>query len=297
MKLLLYNDHRLGVLKDGLVYDAMSAMRGMRFATPSDRMRALIARWEEFKPLVEEAVSRNKGVPVASVTVRPPIPHPTKIICAAVNYLEFGQRPPADLEAFIKSSEAVIGNGDTVVLPPCKATIFHHEAELGLVIGKDATDVAQRDAMKHVFGYLNFVDVSARGLAPGGRVSFFLGKSWDTFAPMGPVIVTADEVPDPQNLRVRMWCNGQPRHDFNTSDMAHKIPELIEFMSGVTTLRPGDVISTGTNHQGIGPVQDGNVVEMEIDGLERLVFNVRDPLKRSWPHSIDYAMAKSVLQR
>ena len=104
------------------------------------------------------------------------------------------------------------------------------------------------------------LDMSARGLQGAIGNSFFLGKCWDTFAPMGPALVTADEIPDPQNLQIRLWNNDDPRHDFPTSDMAHPIRELISEFSKIATLEPGDVIATGVNHQQIGPVQDGDTI-------------------------------------
>lgn len=181
-------------------------------------------------------------MPLDGVRLRPPVPKPTKLICAAVNYLEFGQREPAVLDAFLKSPTAVIGSGDTCELPPAPASVFHHEPELALVIGRTATKVSQDEALSYIFGYCNFLDMSARGLRGAVGNSFFLGKCWDTFAPMGPALVTADEVADPQNVRVRLWNNDEPRHDFPTSDMAHPIRELIAEFSKITTLEPGDVI-------------------------------------------------------
>ena len=213
----------------------------------------------------------------------------------AVNYLEFGLiTEPAPIHAFLKSSDAVIGPGDTIVLPEAEADIFHHEAELGVVIGKEARGVKEADAFDYIFGYVNFIDVSARGLAGG---SFFWGKSWDTFAPLGPALVTAEEVSNPQDLPVKLWVNGDLRHDFSTSDMAHSIARCVEWASSVTTLEPGDVITTGTNHQGIGPVQDGDLVEMEIQGLERLTVHVKDSLKRQWPRGIDKRFADRMAGR
>ena len=199
----------------------------------------------------------------------------------AVNYMEYGTRTePPPINAFLKSSNSVIGPGDTVVLPPDEANIFEHEAELALVIGKTAKNVKAADAYDYIFGYTNIIDVSARGL--GGN-SFFWGKSWDTFAPIGPALVTADEVKDPQNLNVRLWVNGVLRQDYPTSDMAHKIPRVVEWASSVATLEPGDIIATGTNHQGLGALQDGDVMEMEIEGLGRLAgIKVTDAKKRSW---------------
>ena len=176
---------------------------------------------KKLKPEIEKAIESNQGVPMSTVRIRPPLPRPGKIICAAVNYLEFGTRPPSPLEAFIKSSNSVIGDGDTVELPNIPATIFHHEAELAVVIGKLAKNVTAAQSMDYVFGYTNFMDVSARGFAPlgPGRMSFFMIKSSDTFGPMGPCIVTKDEINDPHDLDVKLWNKGEIRHDFNTSDI------------------------------------------------------------------------------
>jgi 2-keto-4-pentenoate hydratase/2-oxohepta-3-ene-1,7-dioic acid hydratase in catechol pathway len=175
----------------------------------------------------------------------------------------------------------VIGTGDTMVLPDIPAIVFEAEAELALVIGKRATNVTEAEAMSHVFGYMNFIDGSARGMPPANNV-FFQAKSRDTFAPMGPWIVTADEVADPQNLDVRLTINGDVRQSFNTSDMAHKIPKCIAWLSSIHTLEPGDVVATGTNHRGLSALHDGDRVELEVAGMGKLHFNVRDELKRSW---------------
>lgn len=298
MKLVLFNDFRLGVLRDGRVVDATDAMGGVQFRRPQDMIEEIITRWDELKSEIDAAVQGKPGVPLSSVRLRAPVPKPPKLICAAVNYLEFGQREPAILDAFLKSPTAVIGSGDTCELPPVGASVFHHEPELALVIGKTATKVSQEEAMSHIFGYCNFLDMSARGLQGAVGNSFFLGKCWDTFAPMGPALVTADEIPDPHDLQIRLWNNGEPRHDFPTGDMAHKIPELISEFSKITTLEPGDVIATGVNHQQIGAVQDGDVIRMEIDELgPPLVIRISDPSQREWPRGIDKEMAERVLGR
>jgi 2-keto-4-pentenoate hydratase/2-oxohepta-3-ene-1,7-dioic acid hydratase in catechol pathway len=200
----------------------------------------------------------------------------------AVNYMEDGTRTePAPINAFHKSPGAVVGNGDTMVLPDVPATIFEGEAEVALVIGKRATRVKADHAMSYVFGYTNFIDGSARGLPPAGN-TFYQMKSRDTFAPMGPYLVTADEVPDPLNLQVRLWVNGDLKQNFNTSDMAHKISRCIEWVTSIHTLEPGDVLATGTNHRGLSAFQDGDTIELETDRLGRLRFGVRDDLKRTW---------------
>ncbi|MBI4234395.1 MAG: fumarylacetoacetate hydrolase family protein [Chloroflexi bacterium] len=297
MKLVFFNDYQLGILKGTTIIDASPAVREAQAPTPQGLMEQVIIQFSRLAPRLRELGEQERGIPLEKVRLRPPLPWPGKIICAAVNYLEFGQRTAAEKDCFLKPATAVIGPGDTVVLPEIKATVFHHEAELAVVIGKEAKGIPAARAMDYVFGYTCFLDMSARGLAPEGRTSFFLGKAWDTFAPIGPCITTADEIPDPNNLRVRLWVDDQPRHDFNTSDMAHKVPALIEFASSVCTLKPGDVIATGTNHQGIGPIQDGETVTIEIEGIGRMSVKVRDPLKRTWPKAIDREFARGVIER
>jgi 2-keto-4-pentenoate hydratase/2-oxohepta-3-ene-1,7-dioic acid hydratase in catechol pathway len=107
-------------------------------------------------------------------------------------------------------------------------------------------------------------------------------KSRDTFAPIGPYIVTADEIPNPQKLQIRLWNNGKLMQDFNTDDMAHNIPRCIEWISSIHTLEPGDIVATGTNHRGLNPFMDGDVIELETEGLGRLTIKVRDDLNRTW---------------
>ena len=297
MKFAFFNDYQLGVITGDQIVAIDEVSRQIEHSAPQQLINGIIAQFSDLKPEIEKAIEGKQGVPISGVRIRPPLPRPGKIICAAVNYLEFGTRPPSPLEAFIKSSNSVIGDGDTVELPNIPATIFHHEAELAVVIGKLAKNVTAAQSMDYVFGYTNFMDVSARGFAPlgPGRMSFFMIKSSDTFGPMGPCIVTKDEINDPHDLDVKLWNKGEIRHDFNTSDMSNKIPELIEYCSSITSLEPGDIISTGTNHQGIGAIQDGDQLLMEIKGLAQLNVNVTDAQKRSWPRGIDQDMANAML--
>ncbi len=282
MKLMFFDDFRLGVLKGDAVVDVSEVVRDIPRAGPQDVIAGLIARFADYKPALEKAVAAGKGVPVAGVRIRPPLPRPHNIDCMAVNYMEDGTRAePAPINAFHKSPSGVIGDGDTLVLPDVPATIFEGEAELALVIGKRASNVRAADAMSHVFGYTCFIDGSARGLPPAGN-TFYQMTSRDTFAPLGPYIVTADEIPDPHKLQVRLWVNGTLMQNFNTDDMAHKIPRCIEWVSAIHTLEPGDVLATGTNHRGLNPFQDGDRVEVEIERIGRLRFGVRDDWKRTW---------------
>jgi 2-keto-4-pentenoate hydratase/2-oxohepta-3-ene-1,7-dioic acid hydratase in catechol pathway len=291
MKLTYFDDYKLGVVTGDGVVDVSSVVQDIPHAGPHDLINGLIARFGEYRSRLEEAARRGKPAALSGVRIRPPLPRPINIDCMAVNYMEDGTRTePAPINAFHKSPNAVIGSGDTMVLPDVPATIFEGEAEVAVVIGKRAKDVKAGDAMGCVFGYVNFIDGSARGLPPPGNV-FYQMKSRDTFAPIGPYIVTADEIADPHRLQVRLWVNGVVKQNFNTSDMAHKIPRCIEWVSSIHTLEPGDVLATGTNHRGLSAFQDGDVVELESEGLGRLRISVRDALKRTWGRETRLEMA------
>ncbi|MBI2887741.1 MAG: fumarylacetoacetate hydrolase family protein [Chloroflexi bacterium] len=290
MKLVTYDDFKPGLLVGDRVVDITPALGGLGPLDWDEAIPAIIANYQKLQPELERLSRSGGDVPLASVRLRAPNPRPAKILCAVANYLELGARPKPPIDFFFKSPEGVIGDSDTVVLPRAEASIFHHEAELAVVIGKECRKVSAAQAMDYVFGYTAFIDVSGRNL---GRVqaSTFFGKSFDTFAPMGPCIATADEIPDPHKLQVRLWVDGQLRQDYNTDDMGNPIPDLIEWASGYMTLNPGDMIATGTNHQGLGALQDGDRVEMEIERIGRFTVRVQDPLKRSWPKGVDEALA------
>lgn len=282
MKILYFDDFRLGVLRGDDVVDVSAVIEDIAHLPPGHRMSALIGRFDEYRGALEEAAASAAGTALAGVRIRSPLPKPGNIDCMAVNYMESGtleKAPP--INAFQKASSSVIGDGDTMVLPDVAAGVFEGEAELGLVIGKPCSNVKAADALDYVFGYFNFIDGSARGLGPGTNV-FFQMKSRTTFAPLGPWIVTADEVSDPQKLAVKLWVNGDLMQDFNTDDMAHDIGRCIEWVSSIHDLEPGDIVATGTNHRGLNPFQDGDKVELECEGMGRLTFHVRDDLKRTW---------------
>ena len=282
MKLCYFNDWRLGVIKGDNVVDVTDAVKDIPHLDTRDLILGLIARWDAHKAKVEKASNEGKGQPLKGVRLRPPVPKPGNIVCMAVNYMEDGTLPEKpQINAFHKAATAVIGDGDTMVLPDAPATIFEGEAELGLVIGKPATRVSQADAMKHIFGYTCFIDGSARGLPPPGNV-FFQMKSRDTFAPIGPWIVTADEIADPQNLAIELKNNGETMQKFNTNDMAHQIPRCIEWVSSIHTLEPGDILATGTNHRGLHSFMDGDKIELTVEKVGTLHIGVKDALKRRW---------------
>ena len=281
MKIAFFNDYRMGIVVGSNIVDVTDVVGDIPHLSPSDQLNGLIEQFPQYKTKLEEA-SKGSGAPLSEVSIRPPHPRPNNIVAMAVNYMEDGTRDePAPINAFHKSSNSVIGDNDTIVIPDVPASIFEHEAELALVIGKRATQVKQEDAYDYIFGYLNFIDVSARGLLPPGN-TFYQMKSRDTFAPMGPWIVTADEISDPQSLPIKLWVNGELKQNFNSDDMAHKIPRIIEWVTSIHTLEPGDIVATGTNHRGLSALMDGDKVEMEIDGLGILHLGVKDDLKRTW---------------
>ncbi len=212
-----------------------------------------------------------------------PIPRPGKIIAVGLNYAdharESGQEPPPEPVLFAKFANSIIANGEPIVVPAaCQQVDF--EAELGVVIGRQARRISQAEALDHVAGYVCVNDVSARDLQ--FRTSQWIrGKAIDTFLPVGPYLLTADEVGDPQSLSVRCLVNDEVMQDGKTRDQIFGVAELISFISQTLTLEPGDLIATGTP-AGVGsgrrpPVflKDGDVVSVEITGLGRLTNPVR----------------------
>jgi 2-keto-4-pentenoate hydratase/2-oxohepta-3-ene-1,7-dioic acid hydratase in catechol pathway len=282
MKLVCFDDFQLGVLKGSdTVVDITPVVRDAAPGTPKTLINGVIEKFAQYRERMERAATEGKPIPLSAVKLRPPVPSPGNIDCMAVNYIEEMFPTPPPINGFQKSHNAIIGPGETMILPDAPATIFEGEAELGLVIGKRASNVRASEAMEYVFGYINFIDGSARELPPPGN-TFYQTKSRETFAPIGPYLVTADEIPDPHNLQIKLWVNGVLKQDFTTADMANKIPRCIEWISSVHHLDPGDIIATGTNHGGLNPFMDGDVVELETTGLGRLKINVRDDLKRTW---------------
>jgi 2-keto-4-pentenoate hydratase/2-oxohepta-3-ene-1,7-dioic acid hydratase in catechol pathway len=282
MKILYFDDFKLGILKGDRVVDVSAVVADIPHSGPHDLITGLIERFATYRPKLEQAVAQASGVPVSQVRIRPPLPRPVTIDCMAVNYMEDGTRSePAPINAFHKAPSAIIGNGDTMVLPDVPASLFEGEAELAVVFGKRATNVKAADAMSYIFGYMNFIDGSARGLPPAGNV-FYQMKSRDTFAPIGPYLVTADEIKDPHKLQIKLWVNGELKQNFNSDDMAHKIPRCIEWVTSIHTMEPGDILATGTNHRGLSGFQDGDKIELEVEGCGRLTISVRDELKRTW---------------
>jgi 2-keto-4-pentenoate hydratase/2-oxohepta-3-ene-1,7-dioic acid hydratase in catechol pathway len=236
-----------------------------------------------------EAAGRATAVRVDIVKLLPPVPDPPKIVCLGLNYkdhaAESGSPIPKDPILFSKYTTALIGDGDAIILPPVSQEV-DFEAELVIVVGRRGRPKSASEAMTFVAGYTIGHDVSARDwqLKKDGK-QWMVGKTFDTFAPTGPVLVTADEVADPHALPIRLRLNGQTMQNGNTSQMIFKVGDILAHLAKIFTLEPGDLIFTGTP-PGVGvarkpPVflKDGDVVEVEIEGLGTL----RNPVVRNAP--------------
>lgn len=289
MRLALIDDFAPAVIAGDNAYDLSDRLPEVMQLPGELRLRAIIEDWGTYHGRLH---GLRDGRPVAQVRFRAPLPRPTKLLCAMLSFREGVAEalvlPP---RFFLKASSSVIGPGDVVELPLVDAAVFHHEAELAVVIGKRAKGVTAEAALGHVFGYTCFMDISARGVGAGVG---FEDKSYDTFAPMGPWVVTADEIPDPHALGVRLWVDGDLRQDYPMSDIANSIGAMIAAASSVAALEPGDVLAMGVNHQGLGPLQDGERVRMEIEPIGVLEVEVRDRLKRRWRKGIDQGTAQAV---
>jgi acylpyruvate hydrolase len=220
----------------------------------------------------------RKAVSLSDVTLLPVIPNPQKIICIGVNYAdhaaETGQAPPPYPTVFAKFANTLAASGDPIVLPSA-STMPDYEGELAVVIGRPGRRITEQDALDHVAGYTAFNDVSARDFQ-GHTSQWTMGKSPDTFGPLGLALVTADEIPDPQKLELRTTVNGEVLQQASTADMIFTVRQLIAYLSQTMTLLPGDVIATGTP-SGIGAartpprfLRPGDTVVISIDGVTEL---------------------------
>lgn len=295
--LVIFNEGRPGLLTERGVVDVSALTRPLG---GHDAMQTLITRYDELKPELARLAAEGTAQPLSAVTLKAPVPR-AKVLAMGGNYREFGARQPEPMWGFLKSTDALLGSGGTVVLPEVDANIFHHEAELVVVFGRAGRNIPQAQALDYVFGYTAGVDVSAR-MPPSGaggrrditKMLISGGKSHNGFAVLGPAIVPKDEVGDAQTLDIKLWVNGELRPNYNTSDAAHSIAESIAWATAITPVEPGDVLYMGTNHQGLGAMQDGDHIEMEISRVGRLTINVTDPLKRRWPRGVDEATAEGV---
>ena len=300
MKLVTYwkTEHppRLGAVVNDYVFDlaAMSAALTEIPALPSDILEFL-AIGEVGLSIAQTALDRAlalnwPGIPLTEVILLAPVPRPAKILCLAGNYQAHIQegggkavnKTQVTPRVFVKPVTTIIGHGQPIRLPQFSQTI-DYELELAVIIGRLGHNLSISQVTGHIAGYTIFNDISARSLTiaegrqPRNGDSFFdwlNGKWFDTFGPMGPYLVTKDEVPDPQNLSMRLWVNDELRQDGNTNQMIFNVAETISFISKLVTLEPGDVIATGTP-AGVGAttnayLQAGDRIVGEIEDLGRL---------------------------
>ncbi|MGC9994771.1 MAG: fumarylacetoacetate hydrolase family protein [Terriglobia bacterium] len=314
MKLVTFtsgDEDRLGALRDNSVIDlelAIGLLRGNMLGietrpelqeaadtvlapgvAPRD-MLELLARgegWRQGLAVILGAAAafpeparlpRGLFTPLGNVRLRAPLLRPGKIVCVGLNYeshrAEQGIQTPARPIFFLKSDNTICGLCDPIVLPPNSHQV-DFEAEFAVVIGKRGKAIPEDKVLEHIAGYTILNDVSARDLQIGDK-QWFRGKSCDTFAPLGPCIVTKDEIPDPHALRISLTLNGQTMQDSNTNDLIFKIPFLVSYLSQSLTWEPGDLLSTGTpggvGHHRKPPVHlhPGDTVSITVESIGTL---------------------------
>ena len=273
MRLALFNDHRLGLVTEKII-DVTGILGDLGIKRD---MVEVIKSFDSLSNRFDKYSQIAPHLDINNVDILAPISRPEKFICVLGNYAkhaeELGRKLPPKPEMFLKASSSIIGPSQNIVLPDIPATTFHYEAELAAVIGKEAKNVSEKEAMDYVFGYTTCIDASARGLDDLEVTALFRSKSFDTFGPIGPWIVTKDELQDPHSLGIRLWVNDELKQSGTTKDMVYQIPRLIEYASSVMTLQPGDVIATGTP-PGVGPITSGDVVKIEIDSIGSMSIKV-----------------------
>jgi 2-keto-4-pentenoate hydratase/2-oxohepta-3-ene-1,7-dioic acid hydratase in catechol pathway len=260
---------RLGVLAERGVVPIDQLLSGEE---PQAALEQLIDAFETLKPRLEALARDGDALALEDVRLLPPVPRPGKILCTTAVYARLAP-PPQQLLMTLKSAESVVGPGELIHLPAVGPDwAFVPQATLGLVIRGPAKRVQADAWWTAIFGYTCAIDVMARGDPQFGR-DYWLAKS-DTLGPLGPAIVTVDEIADPSTLRVRSWQNGAPAQDFSIADASHTIGEQVELATTVMTLYSGDIVLCGTSPEGQRPLADGDRVEVEIDAVGRLSLTV-----------------------
>lgn len=274
LRLVSFGDngsHAGVVCRDGTICDATGLVSDGNGGRPG-ALRRIIEDFANLKGKLQDLEMAGGGVRFGSVMLSAPVGDPTKIVAAPVNYIdhmeEMHQLSHIDaLGVFLKAPSSLVGHGGTVRLPYSNRR-FDQEGELCFVIGRVARNVKVEEADEHIFGYSVLLDITMRGGEDRST-----RKSFDTFTPMGPWVVTADEVGSVDDLELRCWVNGELRQNARISDLIWGVPELLAYVSSVMTLYPGDVVSTGTP-KGVGPIADGDEIVAEISRVGRLGVSV-----------------------
>jgi 2-keto-4-pentenoate hydratase/2-oxohepta-3-ene-1,7-dioic acid hydratase in catechol pathway len=274
MKIARFNQGQIGVVVDDLhLVDITGLVGADAQEWPPVGATRLIARFNELKSVIAEALPSLPRIALSAVKLLTPVPWPNKVIAYPVNYHDHGREMQANYRAthqgfFLKPNSSLSGAGEPVVLPNVPTREVHHESELAIVIGKEGRDIAREDWKEYVFGYACLLDMVVRG-----REERVFRKAYDTFCPVGPWIVTADEVGDPTSLEMKLWVNGEIRQHANTRDLVLDIPGMIEMASAVMTLYPGDIIATGTP-AGVGKVHAGDKVRIHIERVGEMTVDI-----------------------
>jgi 2-keto-4-pentenoate hydratase/2-oxohepta-3-ene-1,7-dioic acid hydratase in catechol pathway len=290
VKIAVYDNNRVGVVDGARLVDISDLVPGWDPKAPSVFMPAFMTAYAALAPRIRERLSAGPAVSWETVTLRPPVPAPSKILAAPVNYRAHQAEmtvPGAVYEGwtlhtvahygvFLKPPSSLLGSGGTIEIPFADRRT-DHEGEVGVVIGRQGKDIRPEDAWEYVFGYTGVMDITVRG-----EEDRTYRKGFDTFTPMGPWIVTTDEIPDPRDLRLTLTVNGQVRQHASLRELIYDIPQLIAVASTRTTLFPGDVISTGTP-DGVGPIRPGDRVVLSVEGIGELTADVALAAGEAWP--------------
>ncbi|MBI3435757.1 MAG: fumarylacetoacetate hydrolase family protein [Proteobacteria bacterium] len=272
MKLVRFDGFRIGIVRDAQVIDISDIVGASATEWPPVAMNRLIRDFAQLRPRIEQAASRS-GTPLRDVTLLTPVPWPNKVIAYPVNYhdhaAEMGAAYRANTQGFfLKPPSSLSGASEPIILPAVSGRRIDHECELAIIIGKEGRDIPRERWRDHVFGYSCLIDVSVRGKEE--RVA---RKAADTFCPVGPWIVSADEIDDPAALRGRLWVNGELRQDANTRDWVLDLPGMIEMAAAIMTLYPGDIIAAGTP-AGVGPIKAGDKVRIAFENVGEMILDV-----------------------
>jgi 2-keto-4-pentenoate hydratase/2-oxohepta-3-ene-1,7-dioic acid hydratase in catechol pathway len=269
MKLASFDGGRVGAIVGERIVDLTDLTGAPAGAWPPASMLRLIVDFGMLTGAIEERIASGKGQPLAAVRLETPVPWPNKVIAFPANYhahiAEMGEGNVISTFTakgqgfFLKANSSLSGPADPIRVPAINGRETHHECELAIIIGEGGRGIAAADAARHIFGYACLVDVVVRG-----KEERVMRKSFDSFCPVGPWITTADEIPDFNDIDLRLSVNGALRQQANTRDLIVDVPEMIAMASSVMTLFPGDIIATGTP-AGVGPIAPGDTLEIEID--------------------------------
>lgn len=286
MKLASFNDYRIGVVDGDSLYDITGLLPAALETLPRQRMNWLIANWASLAAQAANYRSTGQAMPLASATLLSPNPAPPHVFAAPANYQkhigELGTRTVTRVGRsareqgfFLMAPGSITGPGSPILVPRGSQRRFDHESELAVFIGKGGRNIPHEQAMSHVFGYSCLIDATMRIEKDTFEEERSMRKSFESFTPIGPYLVTADEVPDPGRLSNRLWVNGQLKQQANTAEMIVGIAELIELVSSVLEIQPGDVIASGTP-EGVGPFVPGDEVRIEIESVGTMTLPVRE---------------------